>query len=423
MNEIKRIIFSWKIISASGTSLLADIMDWHPELLTIPDIMMMFADLYRGLLTGKTRSEAISLLRQLPDGDARKPWFMKLVYNDGKGIVNTGHLSEALQDEYNRVSADEFLTVLESVLAEFPRPSAREWLIGLFLAYSRCHGRSFGRVIPALFLYPHEDMIYLVGFDRDRFDFYSELLESFPYHKLIVCVRNPVAQAGAVINVSVYSHGIAQNAQGEPVLRIVPFYTLAFGALLPRDFYFSLQHPLRESIRVVRFEDLKLNPKATFASMAEFLNVPVTQSMFHTTWCGLTRDGVSTDNKAFEGFDPAPVYKSYDQYLSVFDKYRIELLLRHLIEAYGYQAKYYDGQQFSDSEIVKMMELPFLCESMKNLVSPEQRRAEREKGSEFIKLAVAIKKFPFTLNRGTEQFTFLPWLRPKEDLLEQPLFH
>lgn len=415
VNEIKRMILGWKIANCSGTSFLADIMDFHPELLTIPDCTMHFADLYAGQLKGRTLSEAVSFLKQLPDEDPRKSGIMNLVRNHSE------QLSKSLRKEFNRVSPDEFLTVLEAVLAEFPHPSTREWLIGIFLAYSRCHKRSFGRVIPALFLYPHDDMFYLAGLERDKVVFYFDLAGSFPYHKVIALIRNPVTQAGSVAAYMTYGHPQARNAQGE--IQLDPFYCVTFGSILPKDYYFPLQHPLWESIRVVRFEDLKLNPKAAFASIAEFLNIPVTQSMFHTTWCGLTMDGVTAENTVFDGFDPAPVYKSYDQYLSVFDKYRIELLLRNQIEIYGYQAKYYDGQQFSDEEIMKMMELPFLFESFKTIVPLAQKRSSRETGMQFIKFAAAIKKFPFVLNGGTEQFAPLPWLQPKEELLEQPLYH
>ena len=418
VNDIKRIVLSLKIVGYSGTLFLADIMDFHSELLTIPGCAMYsYADIFTEQLQGKTVSEAVSFLKHLPDDDNRKLGIMRLV----RANYNIQHegLFESTRKEFDRVSAEEFLTVLESVMAEIPRPSPREWLIGFFLAYSRCHGRSFGRIIPALFLYPHDDINYLAGEKREKIDFYLKLAASFSYHKVIAIIRNPVTQAGAVANCATQ---FSRNAQGE-IDRVI-FGDVTYYSLCPRDFYFPLQHPLRESIRVVRFEDLKLNPKATFAAMGEFLNISVTRSMFQTTWCGLPRDGIGTDGKGFDGFDPSPVYKSYDQYLSVFDKYRIELLLRKLIESYGYKAKYYDGQQFSDEEIIKMMEIPFLFESIKTAVPPERNRFYYERGRQFIKFAVSIKEFPFSLDIDgvTEQFAPLPWIRPKEELLEQPLF-
>lgn len=80
VNEIKQMIFGWKIANESGTSFLADVMDFHPDLLTIPDcIMYSFADLYMGQLKGKTLSEAVSFLKKLPDEDPRKSGIMMLV--------------------------------------------------------------------------------------------------------------------------------------------------------------------------------------------------------------------------------------------------------------------------------------------------------------------------------------------------------
>lgn len=422
VNDIKRIIFGWRLIGCSGTSFLADVMDFHPDLLTIPDCAVYtYMNLYTKQLQGKTLSEAVSFLKKLPDKDPRKISIMRLVSTE-YGYFHP-HLPESTVKKFNRVSAEEFLTVLESVLAEFPCPSAREWLIGFYLAYSRCHGRSFGRLIPALFFYPHDEMFETREIRWDIPRFYFDLVGSFPYHKVIALIRNPISQAGSMVSLWLQKPSV-RNAQGE-IDRVI-FCDMVYMCLRPKDFYFSLKHPLRESIRVVRFEDLKLNPKATFASMGEFLNIPVTQSMFHTTWCGLTANGLSSETKVFEGFDPAPVYKSYDQYLGVFDKYRIELLLQNRLEIYGYRAKYYDGQQFSDEEIFKMMEIPFLFESIKTAVPPERNSLYRDKGLQFIKYAAEIKKFPFppdAADGDTEQSAPLPWLRPKEELLEQPLYH
>lgn len=416
VDEIKQIIFGWKIANVSGTSFLADIMDFHPQLLTIPDcIMNNFADFYLTQLKGRSLSQAITRLKQIPDSDRRKQAVTDLV------CVQVDSLSEPLRIELNRVSSDEFLTVLEDVLSEHPNPNAREWLIGIYLAYARCHNRSFGRVVPALFVYPHDDMFYLAGIGRDQFEFYFDLIQDFTYHKIIAVIRNPVTQAGSVINFMTRGHPSARNAKGE--IQLDPFYCMAFGSLLPKDYYFPLNHPLREDIGVVRFEDLKLNPEAAFASVAEFLNIPVTESMFQTTWCGMTRMGVTTENTVFDGFDTAPVYKSYDQYLSVFDKYRIELLLNKLLDVYGYKPKYYDGQRFSDHAINAMMELPFLCEEIETIVPAEQKQSSREVGMQFIKFAAAIKGFPFSVNSGTEQFAPLPWICPKEELLREPLYH
>lgn len=415
VEEVKRIVFGWKVENFTGTSFLADILDFHPHLITIPDCRAYsFYDLYTGQLRGKTVSEAVGYLNGLPDTDPEKTAVFNLLYYPSETV------SKELSEELNRVSCREFLDELASVLAGIAYPSAREWLVGVYLAYANCHGRRFGRVVPALFIYPHDDMFYLARIRRENVEFYFDVIQSFPYHKLIALIRDPVTQAGSLINYAANGHPLARNEQGE--IQADLFHSFAFSAIMPKDYYFPADHPLYRDTAVIRFEDLKLNPEAAFASMAEFLNIPVTESMYRTTWCGLDRAGVTTENAVFDGFDPAPVYKKYDQYLSLFDKYRIELLTRNYMEAYGYHFKYYDGQSFSDRDLATMMELPFLCESIPTAVPLEDRRQARSEAMNFIRFALAIKGVPFTVNQEAGQYVLLRWLKPREDQLRTPLY-
>ena len=415
VDEIKRIIFGWKIANVSGTSFLADIMDFHSDLLTIPDcVMTNFADFYKLELEGKTATKAIQSLNQLPDEDSRKAFIFNLLH------LESETLSEELRREFNRVSCRDFLHELSQVLNGIHRPTAKEWLTGIYLAYANCHDRQFGRIIPALFDYPHDDMFYLAGVQRENFLLYFNVIQAFPYHKVIALIRDPVTQAGSVINFMTNGHPKARNERGE--IQLDPYYCFTFGAILPKDYFFPIEHPLRPDIAVVRFEDLKLNPEATFASMAEFLNLPVTESMFRTTWCGLERRGVTTENAVFSGFDCAPVYKKYEKYLSLFDKYRLEILMAKYMEAYGYQHKYYDGQAFSDQELAVMMDIPFLCESIPTPMTQEQKKRSHSVGMSFIQAALSIKKIPFTVKGLAGQFAPLMWLKPKEEQLREPLY-
>lgn len=415
IGEIKRIIFGWKIANVSGTSFLADILDFHPDLLTIPDcVMTNFADFYKNQLEGQTASKAIRFLKKLPDRDSKKEFLFNLLHFESET------LSEELRREFNGISCQDFLEELHLVLNNILYPSAKEWLTGIYLAYANCHKRTFGRVIPAVFVYPHDDMFYLAGIQRENFQLYFSIVEMFPYHKILAVIRDPVTQAGSVINFMTNGHPDARNERGE--IQLDPFYCFAFGSILPKDYYFPLEHPLRPDIAVIRFEDLKLNPEATFASMAEFLNLPVTQSMYRTTWCGLERKGVTTENTVFNGFDCAPVYKKYDQCLSLFDKYRIEILTANYLKAYGYQNKYYDNQVFSDQELLSMMELPFLCESIPTVLSQAQKMQSRDTGMSFMRAALSIKCIPFMVTGITGQFAPLRWLKPKTGRLREPLY-
>ena len=108
--------------------------------------------------------------------------------------------------------------------------------------------------------------------------------------------------------------------------------------------------------------------------------------------------------------------------MSLFDKYRLEILMAKYMEAYGYQHKYYDGQAFSDQELAVMMDIPFLCESIPTPMTQEQKKRSHSVGMSFIQAALSIKKIPFTVKGLAGQFAPLMWLKPKEEQLREPLY-
>lgn len=410
LDDIKRMIFGWKTMNVAGTSFLADIMDFHPDLLTIPDclLQMGFPVRFREQLIGKSANEAISFLRSLSDKDEQKSWVVQLLSGDETiGVKN--------------IPTGRFLDALTGVLKDKSKPTSKEWLTAIYLAYSRCRQRKFNRrIIPALFVYPHDDLFYIAGMARDQLDLYFNIVLDFPYHKVVTCVRDPITHAGSTIRFMTKTHKNALNNSGK--IQLDPFYCFAFGCFLPKDIFFITQHPLYSDMRVVRFEDLKLNPEAAIGSLTEFLNIPLTPSLYKTTFCGVSNKGWSTSGDLFEGFDPKPIFNEHKEYLSVFDKYRIELALVKEYEAYGYKPMYYDGQEFTDDEKMEMMEIPFLCESMETVVPPANLRAGRDSGMKFIKFRLDIKQFPFMIAGIDGNIAPIPWLRPKEEMLRVPLY-
>ena len=64
---------------------------------------------------------------------------------------------------------------------------------------------------------------------------------------------------------------------------------MAFGTFLPKDYLFANEHPLKEHISVIRFEDLKLNPEATLESLTDFLDIPMCETMYQTMFISLVR--------------------------------------------------------------------------------------------------------------------------------------
>ncbi len=420
VSEISRMIFGWKIANVSGTSFLADILDYHPQLLTIPDCFFNdFYPYYVQYLKGKRVKEVVRHFCTLRDEAAERSLFYSLTHKP----YNT--VSDELFQELNRLSTDELLKKTGELLSDCEIPTAREWITAIYLAFSLCHGRSFTqRVTPAVFMYPHDDMFFLAGVERSRVDFYLDTVCSFEDYKAVAIIRDPVTQAGSVIRFMTETHPHAKNEKGERQLD--PFYCMAFGSLLPKDYFFRADHALFKHISVVRFEDLKLNPKASIESLTDFLDISSSDILYKTTWCGLSRSGIATDGRSFEGFDPSPIYNDHARYLSIFDKYRIEMTLYQLMLNYGYRPVYYEGEKFSDNQKFILLQYPFRCESIPLALSDEARKRSREGALNLIKMSVifysSAAHLPVFTNDLPHPFAPIPWLKPKADLLEQPLY-
>ncbi len=420
LDDIKRMVFGWKIANASGTSFLADVMDFHPNLLTIPDCFFTnFYPFFKKCLCGKNKQEAIDELKQYSDEHPDKQFVLQLtrVNNSSKTI------SDELLREMNKVTPNQFLDELSDVLNGKEIPTAAQWVAAFHLAYSRCHGRRLDTsVIPEVFMYPHDDMFSLIGMERERVDFCLDLTCSYPDFRVISMIRDPITHAGSTTRFLAEGHKDAKNVYGQRQMDL--FYGLMFGTFAPKDFYFPKEHPIYDYTRIIRFEDLKMNPKATLESLTDFLDLPMTDSLFQTTWCGLSRAGVDTENKLFEGFDIKPLYNAYDKYLSVFDKYRIECIMARFMSFYGYIPQYYDNQEFTNAEIMEMMKLPFLCESIETVASKEMKKQAHVRALHFAQMAVQLRtvEIPFHVEDLAGSFAPFQWLKPKEDLLEVPLY-
>lgn len=82
---------------------------------------------------------------------------------------------------------------------------------------------------------------------------------------------------------------------------------------------------------LVRFEDGKLNPKATFTALAAFLDLPYTKSM---TYCSRNGERDPESLKGNDrGFDPAAIYRTYEEYLGREERVYLEYLMGDVYRA------------------------------------------------------------------------------------------
>ena len=106
---------------------------------------------------------------------------------------------------------------------------------------------------------------------------------------------------------------------------------------------------------LVRFEDGKLNPKATLTALAAFLDVPYHEETM--SYCSEGGKPVRvTDDGYAPGFSPMQVYKTYDEFANDSERYFIEYFLRDAYAYYGYDFHYYDGKPMDESKAEELIQ-------------------------------------------------------------------
>ena len=89
---------------------------------------------------------------------------------------------------------------------------------------------------------------------------------------------------------------------------------------LNRSYLIDPEQRLYMDSRLVRFEDGKLNPKATFTALAAFLDLPYTNSMAYCSMSSKKADSPEREIIA-QGFDTANVYQPYDEFANDNERY------------------------------------------------------------------------------------------------------
>ena len=196
---------------------------------------------------------------------------------------------------------------------------------------------------------------------------------------------------------------------------------------------------------LVRFEDGKLNPKATFTALASFLDLPYTTSMTECTEQG--KAAITLGNAV--GFSTEALYRTYDDYVNSNERQFIEYFLRDAYEFFGYNFQYYDGIAVDEQKAEEWIKgfttvNYYIRETWKAIfktaeVSQNGKRVEGEieekvqdqllenymyglerNRIENTKVLLAGLQF---VNRNGQPLYMMPKLQLDPALLEQPLYH
>lgn len=252
-------------------------------------------------------------------------------------------------------------------LTGISKPTPKDFLVALFLNNETMHrGLDLhSRIVPALFFQPHfSDVNFTLQTDEKET---AALLESnqleeigrspifnqFKYIKTFAPMRRITTSYGATIRYMARQIEEQEEDQEIKPDEIVNMPDELTERLLSRGYFVDTSSRLFKDSILVRFEDGKLNPKATFTALAEFLDIPYTESL---TRCSSFRgDGVSSSQENDQGFELGAVYRTYDEYTDDADRAIIEFFFRDAYQKYGYDFHYYTGEPVDRQWIEKKL--------------------------------------------------------------------
>lgn len=420
VREVTRLIWHTQLSTHNGGDFFNEIFDVHPNLLCLPSIMM------------NNIEEIVSNLRDV---------FSKL--------ENLGHALRVFEPWNNPHLVEELYRMKDR--------TDKDLLVAFFLSegITSRHLDLHSRIAPAVFLQPHfsnieyalraneagEAVLSAVNYDQIH---NSPIFSNFKYIKTFTPMRRFTTSHGATVK---FMYAMAQQSveRDEKTLAVVS--DAISERILNRSFMIDPDDRLYRDSVLVRFEDGKLNPRATFTALASFLDIPYAESMTYCSEGGKKNPDLGGDYAV--GFDPSTVYRTYDDYVNNSERYFIEYFLRDAYEYYGYDFHYYDGASVDEEKLVELIKgfstvdhymretwwsIYAAAEVSNNgeRIESELEKAVQMKLLENHMAAVNLNRFNnakillgglhFVNNQG-QPLHMMPKLELDPALLEQPLYH
>lgn len=421
IREINKLIWHTQLSSHNGGDFFNEVFDRHPNLLSGTSVM------FDGL------EASVATVRN------------------------------ALEAAYSRESAQRNFTEwdmpdLVDELYDLRNVTEKDILVALYLRENSANPAldRASRIAPALFLQPHygnvefnisevERGVARLTFGQADYARESKLFRDFKYVKTFTPVRRPTTSSAATIR---FEWAIQT---GE--LNIPPENAVVSDELSERVFdRLDLRDPddrCYHDAVLVRFEDGKLNPKATFSALTGFLDIPYAQSMEYCSQNGV-RDPAAAWEKEHQyglsvGFDTKAVYKTYEEYMGASERCILEYFLRDLYERCGYDFQWYDGAPMDATRLDTLLSEcttldGYIRESFRRQLDKrhapdeplEQRESEiQHEADEMMEPITAhrcltmrfLLSQPRIIGASGKELEPIPLLQPDPALLEAEIYH
>ena len=419
IREVTRMIWHTQLSAHNGGDFFNEVFDAHPNLLAMSSMMMSNVE---------TRvAEIRDILAQLPNIESAFATFSEW----------PAYVVEELFNMRGRTDKD--------------------ILVALYMVDSRASAGldRTARIAPALFFQPHfsnivcelevskdgRAIIYSPAYEHV---YKSPLFQKFQYIKTFTPFRRLTTSYASTVR---FMNGMSEldriSRAEEDAIHVVT--DVVSERVLNRTFMIDPEDRLYHDSILVRFEDGKLNPKATFSALAAFLDLPYTESFNSCTEGGVEK--ITPGNAV--GFDTSSVYKKCDDTMNASEGAYIEYFLRDVYQQYGYDFQYYDGQPVDMDRVKEWLEnfttidyymRKSWAEIFAKIEVSEERLKEDPDAKEKVQ-ADAMEHFMADVkqnrlrnseilmgqmeffNKNGQPLYMMPMLQPDSALLENPIYH
>jgi len=337
VEEIKRIFLTWSINPASRVrSFFYPLLDGLPNTIyfSIQMPFDQFVAIYRCFLQGKTVLQFAECFftefLDIPDWGGKWKDAIRSLFASEK----ISNIEEALDKKFWR-----------TILSLFPLdyvPNEIEWLKAFALAKAADFGQNANaRIAPAIAMFFNNTTRQVSMIENNLLP----VLRKFKYIRIISIIRRLTINAGSHVD----DHSLNK-------WNLVSAVTWFIERRRPNkknnqyfdDFYISENDEFLPFRKVMRFEDLKLEPIASIEALCDFFDIPMDEVLSKSFLEKEHSYKNPNSGKVSKGFSTTAVFDLHEMRFSPYDYYRMEVVMGKAYENYGYKPIYYtDGKNIA----------------------------------------------------------------------------
>lgn len=381
--EVKRIAPQFISGTQGGHRFLREIVDGHPNLLSLRAFNILMIDLFYD----KAGNE----------------------FSHTDFVENLENWSP-YPPRYNQyqIPPDYMNHLLRNVKKYKPK-SCCEKLACCHLSYANWINQPLkSRVVPMIYSYFHG----AYGQLKNSFDLVQKIVSSFPYVYTHQLVRDPIISLQGRAE-----HFHKQTVSGK---------TLIFRKNFIKSQYVYVRKPnlninFFKNIYIIRFEDLKLNPKATILSLCSTFNLPLDEILFSTTLDGVAV--LTTNGLCANGFSIKTLYRERPQFFNEDDCAILEQIMFPDYESFEYYPNHSVNESQKEEILVRLSQIPFQYETYYLNEFPEECFTEHSKESFGLELKKIRKDLIECLDQNDNKCnSWFKLLKPMKELMVNPLY-